>query len=620
MSEPLHSSHSVRPKYENMVERVSTALLGTIILTELVVLFGSIVLRALFGISFHWAEEIAGMALVALTFIGGAIAYRRGEHMSVRVLVDKIPERWHPVVEALEKWLILIMAIVICVLFVSIFKGSWDARTSVLALRKSWNYIPLALGMIFFMFIAVERLVRLPRKTSVLTGVAVLALLLVWATMVELTGPWDGYGGLLFLIFVLSTIVAIGVPIGFALTIVSLMHVHSSQVSILQVVPSAMQAGVGSFVMLAIPFFILAGFIMTEGGLTRPLANWAASLVGHLRGGLLQAVIVCIFIFSGISGSKIADVAAIGTTMKDMLEKEGYEPAETAAVLDAAAVMGETIPPSLPMLVLGSITTISVGALFLAGVIPALVMAICLMLLIYVRARKFEWKPGRRASWGERGKATILALPALVVPFLLVAGIAGGLATPTEVSSIAVIYGLFLSATLYRGCMDLRCFTKVLTDGGAISGMILFIIASGSAFSWVMTAANVPHDLAAFITSLGESNAVFMVGTIIALWIMGSLLEGLPAILIFAPMLIPIAAQLGIDPLQYGIVLIFAMGLGAFSPPIGVGFFVSCAVVGASVEQTSSRVWPYLLVLFTGLLLVAFVPWFSLVLPRMLLK
>jgi tripartite ATP-independent transporter DctM subunit len=605
---------------QNIVEKMFVVILDCILITELAVLFGSIMFRWLFNISFHWAEEVAEIALTALTFIGGAIAYRRKEHMAVRSILEKLPAPWHPVIEAVEGWLIITLASAECVLCVVIFQGQWENKSPVLGLRKSVTFIPMILGMILLGLVALERLVRLPRKTMVTTGLAILAAVLAWLAILGLSGPWYGPGAIWFALIVLVVIVALGVPIGFVLPLVSLVYVYSAHTSTLSVVPSAMQAGIGNFVMLAVPFFILAGYIMTQGGITRPLTEWATALIGHLRGGLLQTVIVCVFIFSGISGAKVADIAAVGTTMKKVLEKDGYEPAEIGAILCASGVMGETVPPSIPMLVLGSITTLSVGALFLAGVLPALVMAICLMTLVYIRARKFKWRPGRRFSWKERGKSTIQAIPALIIPCLLVAGIAGGIATPTEVSSIAVIYGLILSVTLYRGSMDFQSFTKVLSNAGSMAGMILFIIGAGSAFSWVMTAANLPHDLGAYIIGLGSSstNTFFLLGTIIVLWVMGALLEGLPALLIFAPMLLPIATNLRVDPLQYGIVLIFAMGLGSFSPPVGVCFFVACSIADSTVEKTSHRLWPYLIVLLIGLLIVTFIPWFSLTLPSMM--
>jgi tripartite ATP-independent transporter DctM subunit len=302
--------------------------------------------------------------------------------------------------------------------------------------------------------------------------------------------------------------------------------------------------------------------------------------------------------------------------MKKALEEQNYEPAETVSVLAVSAVMGETVPPSIAMLVISSISSVSVGALFVAGILPAIVIALCLMLLIYVRARTLGMQQSRRASWIERGKATVWAVPALVVPILLIVGIAGGFATPTEASSIAVVYALGLSFLVYRK-MDLRAFRKTVAEAGSMSGMILLIIGAGAAFSWSLSIANVPHKIASLVIDRGGSPAAFLLATLVTMVLMGQVLEGLPALLTFGPMLMPIAIQLGIDALQYSIVLVLAMGLGGFSPPASYGFYISCSVGNATVEQATRRIYPYLLVVALGILIIAFVPWFSLVLPRM---
>jgi tripartite ATP-independent transporter DctM subunit len=593
------------------------ATLGLILITELILLFGNILSRAFFDRSYIGAEEIGGIALIALTFIGGAIAYRRGQHISVRLVVDRLPVRWRPFIHALESWLILALASFMGYMLVfSVFPTAWIERTMALGIRSTWTFVPFVIGMFLLALFALERLFRQPRRMIVVAGAIVL---LCFASLVAIhtaTGPWNGEVALWLAFVVFLLLLAVAVPIGFVLPMVSLLYLYGCKASPLEAVPVGMQNGVSGFVMLSIPFFILAGNLMTEGGLARPMATWIHSLVGHMRGGLLQVVVVFMFLFSGISGAKVADVAAVGTTMKKALEEQNYEPAETVSVLAVSAVMGETVPPSIAMLVISSISSVSVGALFVAGILPAIVIALCLMLLIYVRARTLGMQQSRRASWIERGKATVWAVPALVVPILLIVGIAGGFATPTEASSIAVVYALGLSFLVYRK-MDLRAFRKTVAEAGSMSGMILLIIGAGAAFSWSLSIANVPHKIASLVIDRGGSPAAFLLATLVTMVLMGQVLEGLPALLTFGPMLMPIAIQLGIDALQYSIVLVLAMGLGGFSPPASYGFYISCSVGNATVEQATRRIYPYLLVVALGILIIAFVPWFSLVLPRM---
>ena len=619
---PVDSINSTFPdkasyRFAKTVEQIFDAVLGVVLLAELVVLFGNVALRAITGYSFAWGNEVATMALTVVAFVGGAVAYDRGQHMAVRALLTRLPAHWEEIVEAVGHWLVFGTAGVGLYLSYPILAAGWEDVTPVLELRKAWVFLPFAVGMLLLAVFALKRLLRQELRARIAAGALVASLGLLWFVAQSRTGPWNGPGGLAIAVAILCLTLAAGLPIGFVLPMVSYLYLFSARTATLEVVPIAMQNGISGFIMLAIPFFILAGNLMTEGGLAQPLADWVHSLVGHVRGGLMQVLVLSVFVFSGISGSKVADITAVGTSLRGMLRLQRYEPAESAAVLAGSAIMGETIPPSLPLLVLASVTTLSVGALFVAGVLPAVLMACCLMVLIYFRAQTKGWQTRQRTSWLERCKLTAWAFPALLVPVMLAVGIAGGIATPTEVSSFAVVYAIAISMLAYRG-MGVRGLGKVLAHAGTASGMILFIISAGSAFSWTLTVANLPRYVIGFLHDLGGSTIFFQVATIVALVITGGLLEGLPALLIFGPMLLPIAAQFGIDPTQYGIVLIFSMGMGTFLPPVGIGFFVACSVVEATMEETAPRLVPYVLVLFVGLILVTFVPWFSLILPKTL--
>jgi tripartite ATP-independent transporter DctM subunit len=396
----------------------------------------------------------------------------------------------------------------------------------------------------------------------------------------------------------------------------TLLYLHTSKLVPMSVVPINLQAGISSFVMLSIPFFILAGYVMTEGGLSRRLTEFVITIVGRFRGGMLQVIVVCMYIMSGISGSKVADVAAVGTTMKTVMHKERYDPGETAAVLASGAIMGETVPPSIAMLVLASVTSLSIGTMFAAGLLPAAVMALCLMVLIYFRSKHRAGTTTRHTP-REIARAGLSAIPALVAPIILIGGIVSGIATPTEVSSTAVIYALLLSALFYRSLTPQRLW-RVMARTAAQAGMVLFITSTASTLSWSLTLAKVPQRIAGLFTVLHGSAWLFMLATIVTLVLMGALLEGLPALLIFGPLLLPMVATFGIDPIQYGMVIIIAMGVGAFSPPIGVGMFVTCSIAGTTMENAARHMGPYLIVLVIGLLLVAFIPWFSLIVPRLL--
>jgi tripartite ATP-independent transporter DctM subunit len=290
---------------------------------------------------------------------------------------------------------------------------------------------------------------------------------------------------------------------------------------------------------------------------------------------------------------------------------------ESAAVLAASAVMGETVPPSTPMLVLGSITAISVGSLFIAGLMPAAVMAVVLMTLIYFRAKKLGLQPGPKIPFVEAAKAVLSGVPSMLVPIFLIGGIMLGIATPTEVSSVAVVYAILLATIFYRE-MNFKSFVQALSESTAKSGMVLFIISAASVFSWSLSVVKLPNHISTFLTSLGATPWLFMLCTVIALIITGAVLEGMPALIILGPLLLPVAEQFGINPLHYGIVLIMAMGFGTFTPPIGIGMYVTCSVTKTKMEDVGRHMLPYLIALFLGILLVAFIPWFTLVIPQVM--
>jgi tripartite ATP-independent transporter DctM subunit len=380
-------------------------------------------------------------------------------------------------------------------------------------------------------------------------------------------------------------------------------------------VPQNMVDGTGNFILLALPFFIFAGLIMERGGISVRLVQFAMALVGGIRGGLLQVVVVTIYLVSGISGSKIADVAAVGSVMRGELKRHGYRPDQGAAVLAASAAMAETIPPSIAMLVLGSVTPISIGTLFVAGLLPAALIAVCLMGLIAYQARgrvEAAPQPGTR-----RMAALAPAILPLAMPVAMVCGIRFGIATPTEVSTLAVLYGLVLSIVVYRG-LPWRQVLELVLSCAMTAGMVLLVLSSASSFAWVLTAANMPQHLVELLDDTGRSAIAFWIGSIVLLILIGTLLEGLPALIILAPLLMPIATGLGIDPVQYGIVLILAMGVGAFMPPVGIGFYVAAAVAGSRVEPAARTMVPFIVVLVLAVVLIAFVPGIALIVPHLM--
>jgi tripartite ATP-independent transporter DctM subunit len=601
-----------------LADRAGEIVILGALLGEVAVIFLNVVCRSLFDVSILWTEEVARIALAVLAFVGGVVAYRRGYHTILRVLLNRLRPGPRRVCLAMTELLVLGLAVLVFVLALIATAAAWSEETPILELPGGVFGLPLVISMPLLALYAVGNLWRTEREA---VGVAVLLLLGILAAAIVTQPAWsgwltsDGAVSLSIVLLLLSSI--IGLPIGFALLLATACYFWLTGTVPMFALAQKLVDGTSNFVLLALPFFIFAGLIMERGGISLRLVQFVHTLVGHLRGGLLQVVVVSMYLVSGLSGSKTADVAAVGTVMRQMLARQRYDASEATAVIAAAAVMGDTVPPSIGILVLGSITQLSIAALFIGGIIPASVIGVCLMVLIYLRARRHNLPREPRARVATMLRAAVGAILPLSMPTVLFGGILGGIATPTEVSSFAVVYGLLLSTFVYRA-MDGRALLRAAIDSASLAGMILFILAAAASFSWALTVAYVPQRLVMLLQGLHGSRTIFLIGSIVLLMVTGMLLEGLPALNILAPMLVPMAGQFGLSGLHYGMVLLIAMGLGAFLPPLGVGFFVCCAVMGTNLEQASRAMLPYLLVLLIGLLIVAFVPWFTLVLPSAL--
>jgi tripartite ATP-independent transporter DctM subunit len=607
----------VRPHGFMLAVDVTTDIvLAVALLGELAVVFLNILSRWFLDDAFLWTDEVAKLALSTLAFIGGAVAYRRRHHTFIRAILNTMPIQVHNACLVIADLLVLIVAVTTAFASIFLLQIRWDELTPILSLPAAWIVLPLTVSMALIALHAGDHLSRQDRKTVLISAGACAALFALTYLTRGAWQPWfQGDRPIATALALFLASVLLGLPVGFALLLSTTVYLWTANTVPLVALPQNMVDGSGNFVLLALPFFIFAGLIMERGGISLRLVRFVQALVGHLRGGLLQVMVVSMYLVSGLSGSKTADVAAVGSVMRDMLKRERYSLSEGAAVLASSAAMGETVPPSIAMLVLGSITTLSMASLFVGGLIPAAVIAVCLMVLIFLRARRSAVPIAARAPWGVMLRAGLGAVLPLLMPVILFAGILFGVATPTEVSSFAVVYGLILACLVYRE-FDGKTFLRTVLDSAALAGMVLFILAAASSFSWTLTVANLPQRLVELLHSFHDNTALFLIGSMILLIVIGSLLEGLPALIILAPLLLPIAGQIGLSELHYGIVLLVAMGIGAFLPPAGVGFYVACAIVRTRIEPATRAMVPYLVVLLIGLLIVGFVPWFTLFLPR----
>ena len=598
-----------------LVHRAAEVLVVVALIGELALVLANVFARSYFHHSFLWTDEIARLSLSVLAFVGGAVAYCRRDHAFVRIVLDAVPPPVERVCLALGDIIVLFVVGLTGIASAEFIASSWGERTPILQLPAALIALPLPIGMALLALHAIDNLSRRDLRTACGVGGAFVLVLTIFALTRDLWLPWlGGDAAIIVALGLFFVAIFAGVPVGFVLLLATATYLWAADAASFVVLPQTMVNGTGNFILLAVPFFILAGLIMERGGISVRLVRFIHALVGHWRGGLLQVTVASMYVVSGLSGSKPADVAAVGTIMRDQLRERHGAP-EGAAVLAASAIMGETVPPSIAMLIVGSISSVSLAAMFIGGLIPAAVMALCLMALIYLRARLAGTPPAPRASLATIARAGLGAALPLLMPTMLLGGILLGIATPTEVAAFAVIYGLVLAILVYRE-MSAADVLRVVADTAALTGVLLFIFAAAAAFSWTLTVAYLPQRLVALLGAVGNSTAIFMLGSIVLLIVVGVLLEGLPSLNVVAPLLIPIAGKLGLSEMHYSLVLIIAMGVGGFMPLAGVGFYVCCAIMRCDIERASRATLPYLIMVLIGLLVVAFVPWFALVLPR----
>jgi tripartite ATP-independent transporter DctM subunit len=377
----------------------------------------------------------------------------------------------------------------------------------------------------------------------------------------------------------------------------------------LSVVIGQMDQGMAGIELLAVPMFVVLGLLLEMTGIARALVDLLAALIGHRRGGLSYVLIAAMYLISGISGSKAADQAAVAPVLVPEMRRRGYIPGELAAQLAASAAMSETIPPSLVLIIVGAVTGVSTAALFTGGLLPAALAALGLAILVFFRSRG-DRSQGTRATWRAAGRYFVIAIPALILPLVIRYAVLDGITTAVEVATVGVVYSILIGIGVYR-CFDVRRIIPILVETAALTGAILFIIGSASAMGYSLTQAGFAQVLADFMAGMPGGAIGFMAISIVVFVVLGSVLEGLPAMVLFGPLLFPIAQRFGINLVQYALVAILAMGIGLFSPPFGVGFYQSCLFVKVSSDEAFACIWPYMAILLAALIVVAAVPWIS---------
>jgi tripartite ATP-independent transporter DctM subunit len=595
---------------EQAIHRIVEAAAAALVAVEIVILLAGVVSRFAFHRPIVWTDELASIVFLWLAMLGSVIALARGQHMRLTTIANRMPLAWRARAEVLAVGIAALFLILVLPSAVDYAQDQSFIETPALGWSGLIRAAALPVGCALMFLICATQLLRRRPADILVVAIALLVVglaLSAAAPALKLLGNWNL---LLFFVMLLGGAVLIGVPIGFGFAISTLAYLALTTSAPLSVVVSRLDEGMSSLILLAVPLFVFLGALIEMTGMAAAMVNFLTALIGHVRGGLSYVLLGAMVLVSGISGSKAADMAAIAPVLFPEMKRRGGDEGEMVALLATAGAMSETIPPSLVLITIGSVTGVSIAALFTGGLLPALALALALAAVAWRRSRNEGRSDQRRAPGRQIWKAFFVALPALALPFLIRASVTEGVATATEVSTIGIVYAIVAGLLLYRQ-FDWSRLYPMLVDTASLSGAILLIIGAANGMAWALTQSGFSNSLAYAMAQTPGGRWGFLAISIVAFAILGSILEGIPAIVLFGPLLFPIARAEGVNEVHYAMVVVLAMGIGLFAPPFGVGYYTACAIGKVSPDAGLRAIWPYFGALILGLIAVAAVPWLS---------
>jgi tripartite ATP-independent transporter DctM subunit len=586
------------------IELLSAGLLTVII----ALLLGGVFMRYVLATPLFWIDEVISIAFLWLAMLGSAIAIDRNEHLRLTVFLSVLPQRFKRLVDALAS--ILVGVVLVALLWPAIEHVQQEAAVRSVSLGISLGYRASALpaGIALMSITIAAHLWRTSTVRDVLMASLVVAVIGIAFWLIS---PYlEDLGDLNILIFLVGFVgvsLLLGVPIAFCFGVGTLSFLLYSTYIPSVVMIGRMDEGMSSLILVSVPIFVLLGCVLDATGMGKAIVDFMASLLGHVKAGMSYVLLVSMFLVSGISGSKVSDMATVAPALFPEMKRRGHKPKEMIALLATGAAMADTVPPSIVLIVLGSIAGVSIAALFTSGFVIAMVLLIALALLARWKARHEDMTGVNRLSLKLILRYFVAAIPVLLLPFLIRGAVGGGIATATEVSTIAVLYAMLIGMVLYGGLSAKRIY-GMLVETAALSGAILIILGTASAMAWALTQTGFAGHIAQQLTGLPGGWFIYLLATIAVFMILGCVLEGLPAIVLMAPLMFPIARQLGINDVHYSMVVVTAMNIGLMTPPIGIGFYIACKIGNVPPDEAMGAIWPYLIALLIGLLAIAAIP------------
>jgi tripartite ATP-independent transporter DctM subunit len=591
-----------------MLVEIPAALL---VVAEIVILFAGVVARYGLHRPLIWSDELASILFLWLAMLGAAVAFRRAEHMRMTAVVASAKPATRAYLDVVATSAALAFLLLIAWPACEYAYEESFITTPALQIPNIWRAAALPAGIGLMALFAFLRLARAGDVRTLVGAVLSVALLIA---VFWLAQPWlrplGNINLIIFFVGVAGFCVFTGVPIAFGFGLAIFGYLALTTRTPLMVLVGRMDEGMSHLILLSVPLFVFLGLLIEMTGMARAMVAFLASLLGHVRGGLHYVLVGAMYLVSGISGSKAADMAAVAPVLFPEMKARGAKPGDLVALLAATGAQTETIPPSLVLITIGSVTGVSIAALFTGGLLPGVVLAITLSALVWWRYRGEDLSHVRRAGGGEIAKTLVIALPSLALPFVIRYAVVEGIATATEVSTIGIVYALVAGLLIYRQ-FDWRRLMPILIETASLSGAILLIIGTATGMAWGLTQSGFSRALAAAMTGLPGGSATFIAVSIVVFVILGSVLEGIPAIVLFGPLLFPVARLVGVHEVHYAMIVILAMGIGLFAPPFGVGYYAACAIGRVDPAEGVRPILGYLLALLAGLIIVAIFPWIS---------
>jgi C4-dicarboxylate transporter DctM subunit len=593
------------------ISRVCEILLVLVLLAMTIVTGAGVVSRYIQGSPLAWTDEVAGYLFVILTFLGAACGVARGEHPRVTILVDRLPEIPRRGADAVAFGTLLGLLAVLVEYGYSATVQAEDVSMTSLAVSQGWAYAIVPLASALMVLFALRNFFAGGAGLIEVAIAAATLVLLWWLGTMEL----DGAAVYVCLVLALIATLLLGIPVGFALSVTALLVLNATGLP-LDVVPQRLFDGTSSVILLAIPLFMLTGTVMSAGGMAERLAAFATCLFGRIQGGLGIADVAASVVFADISGSAVADSAAIGSIMIPQMRKRGYSLEFASALQAAAGSLGLMFPPSSTMIVYAWVTNISLTALFLHSFVPGLLVAVSFSLVVYffARARGYPRESGITPAFFLRTTRT--SFLALLTPVIILVAILGGFTTPGEAGVVAAVYALLVSVGVYRNLAPKKLFS-VFLEAALSASRVTLIIAAATLLSWVITTFQGPQKISAMLIGVTTNPIIMLILLNVLMTVLHTMLEGISTILVLVPAILPMMRALHIDPIIFGIILAQNSALGLLFPPLGFNLYVISSISGIAVERVAVAVIPFVAILAVDILLLILFPQIATALPRL---